>query len=104
MRIKVSLNERSRKVGKAMKVYQMLELLQGLGKDDDIYCAFFTKDEADGKGEEDLDQVDFRFEGSEWATIVRKLEQDKGIYIALDESFNDYVDEALEKREDDATN
>lgn len=87
-----------------MKVYQMLELLEGLGKDDDIYCAFFTKDEADQKGEDDLDIVDFRFQSSEWATIVRKLEQDKGIYIALDESFNDYVDEAIEKRESNETN
>jgi hypothetical protein len=86
-----------------MKVYQMLELLEGLGKDDDIYCAFFTKDEADQIGEQDLDEVDFRFESSEWAQIVAKLERDKGIYIALDESFNDYVDEALEKREGDET-
>jgi hypothetical protein len=89
--------------GDLMKVYQMLELLEGLGKDDDIYCAFFTKDEADTKGEEDLDEVDFRFESSEWAQIVAKLERDKGIYIALDESFNDYVDEAIEKREGNET-
>jgi hypothetical protein len=87
-----------------MKVYQMLELLEGLGKDDDIYCAFFTKDEADQKGEDDLDQVDFRFQSSEWARIVSRLEQDKGIYIALDEAFNDEVDEALERRETDETN
>jgi hypothetical protein len=86
-----------------MKVYQMLELLEGLGKDDDIYCAFFTKDEADQKGEDDLDIVDFRFESTEWAKIVSRLEQDKGIYIALDEAFNDEVDRALEKREEDAT-
>jgi hypothetical protein len=87
-----------------MKVYQMLELLEGLGKDDDIYCAFFTKDEADQKGEDDLDIVDFRFESTEWAKIVSRLEQDKGIYIALDEAFNDEVDRALEKREENATN
>lgn len=87
-----------------MKVHQMLELLESLGKDDDIYCAFFTKDEADCKGEEDLDQVDFRFQSSEWARIVSRLEQDKGIYIALDEAFNDEVDEALERRENDETN
>jgi hypothetical protein len=87
-----------------MKVYQMLELLEGLGKDDDIYCAFFTKDEADQKGEDDLDIVDFRFQSSEWARIVTRLEQDKGIYIALDEAFNDEVDEALERRETDETN
>jgi hypothetical protein len=87
-----------------MKVREMLALLEGLDKEDDIYCAFFTKDEADGKGEEDLDQVDFRFENAEWAKIVAKLERDKGIYIALDESFNDYVDEALEKRENNETN
>ena len=86
-----------------MKVYQMLELLEGLGKDDDIYCAFFTKDEADTKGVEDLDEVNFRFESSEWAQIVAKLERDKGIYIALDESFNDYIDEAIEKREGNET-
>ena len=62
-----------------MKVREMLALLEGLDKEDDIYCAFFTKDEADGKGEEDLDQVDFRFENAEWAKIVAKLERDKGI-------------------------
>jgi hypothetical protein len=82
-----------------MKVYQMLELLQNYGKDEEIYCAFFTKEEADNKGEEDLDEVDFRFKDSEWAQIVLRLENDKGIYQALDESFNDYVDQALEKRE-----
>jgi hypothetical protein len=82
-----------------MKVSQMLELLQNYGKDEEIYCAFFTKEEADNKGEEDLDEVDFRFKDSEWAQIVLRLENDKGIYQALDESFNDYVDQALEKRE-----
>jgi hypothetical protein len=82
-----------------MKVYQMLELLQNYGKDEEIYVAFFTKEEADNKGEEDLDEVDFRFKDSEWAQIVLRLENDKGIYQALDESFNDYVDQALEKRE-----
>jgi hypothetical protein len=82
-----------------MKVSQALEFLKNYGKDEEIYCAFFTKEEADNKGEEDLDEVDFRFKDSEWAQIVLRLENDKGIYQALDESFNDYVDQALEKRE-----
>ena len=82
-----------------MKVYQMLELLQNYDKNEDIYCAFFTKEEADNRGEEDLDEVDFRFKDSEWAQIVLRLENDKGIHQALDESFGDYVDQALEKRE-----
>jgi hypothetical protein len=86
-----------------MKVYQMLELLQNYDKNEDIYCAFFTKEEADNKGEEDLDQVDFQFKDSEWAKIVARLENDKGIHQALDEAFNDEVDEALERRETDET-
>jgi hypothetical protein len=85
--------------GDLMKVYQMLELLQNYDKNEDIYCAFFTKEEADNRGEEDLDEVDFRFKDSEWAQIVLRLENDKGIHQALDESFGDYVDQALEKRE-----
>jgi len=87
-----------------MKVYQMLEILQNYGKDEDIYCYFFTKEEADNKGEEDLDEVDFRFKDSEWAKIVARLENSKDIYMALDETFNDEVDRALEKREYDETN
>lgn len=87
-----------------MKVSQALEFLQELGKDDDIYCAFFTKDEADTKGEEDLDEVDFRFESSEWAKIVARLENSKGIYMALDETFCEEVDRALDKREKDEIN
>ena len=87
-----------------MKVYQMLEILQNYGKDEEIYVAFFTKEEANNKGEEDLDEVDFQFEDSEWAKIVARLENDKGIYMALDEAFNDEVDRALERRETDETN
>jgi hypothetical protein len=87
-----------------MKVSQMLELLQNYGKDEEIYVAFFTKEEADNKGEEDLDEVDFQFKDSEWAKIVARLENDKGIYMALDEAFNDEVDRALERRETDETN
>jgi hypothetical protein len=87
-----------------MKVSQMLELLQNYGKDEEIYVAFFTKEEADNKGEEDLDEVDFQFKDSEWAKIVARLENDKGIYMALDEAFTDEVDRALERRENDETN
>ena len=87
-----------------MKVSQALEFLKNYGEDEDIYCFFFAKEEADNKGEEDLDEVDFRFKDSEWAKIVARLENDKGIYQTLDETFCEVVDQALEKRENDETN
>jgi hypothetical protein len=85
-----------------MKVWQMAEVLKDLGPDDDIFCAYFVKEEADDMAEEDLEQ-EFRFQSSEWAKIVMRLEHEEGIYQQLDEAFRDHVDRAIEKREDDAT-
>jgi hypothetical protein len=87
-----------------MKVYQVLEILQNLGADDDVFCPIFLKEEADERGEQNLDQVDFRLEGSVWAKIVSKLESDDYLWQSLNETFFDYVEEALEKVEANATN
>jgi hypothetical protein len=56
------------------------------------------------KAKKILDQVNFQFKDSEWAKIVARLENDKGIYHALDEAFTDEVDRALERQENDETN
>lgn len=79
-----------------MKVYQMLEVIKNLGEDDDIYCAFFTKDEADDMASEDLEEG-FFFSSTAWEKIVNLMEGEEGIYQQLNEAFGEYVRQALTK-------
>lgn len=79
-----------------MKVHQMLDIIKDLGEDDDIYCAFFTKDEADTMASEDLEEG-FFFSSTAWEEIVNRMEGEEGIYQELNEAFREYVTQMLEK-------
>jgi hypothetical protein len=74
----------------------MIEILKDLGDDDDIYCYFFTKEDADERAGDQVED-EFRFEGSHWAKIVEQMEADEGISQVADEAFDHYVDKMVTK-------
>lgn len=86
-----------------MKVSQAIEILKGLGEDDDVFCPLYLKEEADERGQEEHGD-EFRFQGSEWAKIVTFMETDDGLWQSLNETFFYYVEKALEKAESNETN
>jgi hypothetical protein len=86
-----------------MRVGQIRNNIEGLSDDEEIFIAWYDKEEAQEHIQNNLMEdfnksSDIVLTQDEWFYVVKKMQNDDGIWNELNESFKYYVEEIIEKR------
>jgi hypothetical protein len=86
-----------------MRVGQLRTNIEGLSDDEEIFIAWYDKEEANEHIQNNvLEGQDWddskNLTEDEWHFVIKKMGNDDGIWQALNEAFQYYVEEIIEKR------
>ena len=65
---------------------------------DEVFYAYYDKDEADDYIESNLEEDEAKLTDEEWSEVVRRMDNDEGIWHELSQAFQHYINETIAKR------
>ena len=77
-----------------MKVYQAIDILQGLDRQEQVYCLIYLREDAEIQTEDKPVLTD-----TEWDNVVTGMEVNDDIDGVAYQQFKELVDTQLQKRE-----
>ena len=86
------------KKGKGMNATRSKKIVRSWKRKDEVFMAFYDKDEADDYVESNL-ETNKKLTKDEWLEVVRQMEVDEGIWVELSNAFQYYIEKQIERRE-----